>query len=100
MTWASEQASLLTARLMSEQADSLGFMRAIAAPCVAIVPRFEVVALASGGGEQFAGEAQGGLPRILVRSELVQQDGRSGLCLRPLGLLALGLVAFQAGSAV
>lgn len=44
------------------QGHSLRFMRAVTASCVPLIPWIEVVALGSGGAEEFAGKAQGGLP--------------------------------------
>ena len=50
------------------QGHSLRSMRAITASCVPLIPWLQVVALGSGGAEEFAGKAQGGLPGILVCS--------------------------------
>ncbi len=74
-------------------------MRAVAASCVPLIPWIEVVALGSGGAEEFAGKAQGGLPCIFVCAELVQQHGRARLGFGTLGLLAASLMALQAGPA-
>ena len=71
-------------------------MRAITASCVPLIPWIEVVALGSGGAEEFAGKAQGGLPCILVCSEMVQQHGRARLGFSTLGLLTASLMALQA----
>ena len=71
-------------------------MRAITAACVPLIPWIEIVALGSGGAEELAGKAQGGLPCILVSSELVQQRSRARLGFGTLGLLAASLMTLQA----